>query len=149
MGAGKPGEGDGVEALTGEGAIAHAVEVGNGGAVEGHAQEAPGSAARDGAVGAVDAAQEAAVGAGSAHLQQLNVGSQLWPEGLQAADKAFGCRLFLLPVLLRAQALPGLHPTGGKSVDDVAARRGQLRIQEGGNRDKDRALLRLQVLPIF
>jgi hypothetical protein len=149
VGAGKAGEGNGIEPLAGEGAIPHAVQVGDGGAIEGHAQQAPGIPAGDRPIGAVAAAQKAAVGAGGAYLLQFNVGSQLGPKGLQAADEAVGGLLFLDLVLAWVQPLPGGYPTGGKGMNNVAARGSQVGIQQGGDGDKKGALLSLHLIPIF
>ena len=57
-----------VDALAGEGAVAHAVQAGDGGTVEGHAEHAQGAPRGDGAIRAVRAVQELAVGARRAHL---------------------------------------------------------------------------------
>ena len=56
-------------------------------------------------------------------------------------------RLLGRPVGAGGEPLPGLHRRGGEGVHDVVTVRGQGGIQQGGDRDEDRALLGLHVLP--
>ncbi len=73
-----------VHSLPREGRVAHAVQPLDGGTVEGHGQHAQRAAGRDGPVRAVCAVQEAAVGAGGAHL----------PATARVGEQASGgCRL--------------------------------------------------------
>lgn len=69
---GEPGESHRVEALAGKSAVAHAIEIFNGGAVKGHGEQAGKLAPGDGPIGTIHSAQEAAVGAWSANFDVVD-----------------------------------------------------------------------------
>ena len=76
VGAGVATEGNGIQPLAWKTGIAHAIEPGNGGAVEGHRQQTGQAPAGNWSIAAIDPAQKAAVAAGGAHLAMADRGRQ-------------------------------------------------------------------------
>ena len=149
MGTGKAAEGHGIEPLAWKAGVADAIQTVDARAIEGHGQQARQAQARDGAIGAPHAAEEAAVGAGGANLAVLDAAGQPRHNRFKPLDQAVGIGLFFGGVVGGVQPSPGLHGGGGEAVHDVAALRSQGGIEQGRDRHKNHPLFVFHGPPVF